>query len=102
MLLSYIAAAIAAFLIEELRILALSFRIRLIASGLSKLGGDELLDRIEEDLQQVSDRLDLPYIRPHLSPDGARLLARSPTRFVKRYVLEVRRACISSANFISL
>ena len=102
MLLSYITAIIIAYCIEELRILTLSLRIRLIASGLTGLGHEALLDRIEEDLQEVSDRLDLPYIRPHLSPDGARLLARSPARFVKRYVLEVRRACLSSANFISL
>ncbi len=66
------------------------------------IGTSSIVDQIEDDLQSFTAALDLPYIRPDMSQESVLLMEYSYTRFIKRYVQEVRRACRNNVNFVFL
>lgn len=61
-----------------------------------------VVDHIEGDLRTFTSALGLPYIRPDMSRESVILMEYSYTRFIKRYVQEVRRACRNNVNFVYL
>jgi hypothetical protein len=71
---------------------------RLIFDDASSL----IVDELEVELRWYTEQLDFPYIRPSMSREYALLLATSRMQFIKRYLNEVKRACMCGTNFVCL